>query len=101
MTRVAVGIPVSEEPEGLFATLAGLRGNTGMAVEVILLPDGPDGPTAAALAGLAGFLQYGSDVPLGAPACFNRLVKATDADVLVLLESGTRVGPGWLGLLLA
>ena len=100
MTRVAVGIPVYEDPEGLLATLASLRDHTSGDVTTVLLPDGPDPATAAALTELNGLPQFGTAEPLGAPACFNRLVTATDAQVHVLLESGARVGPGWLDHLL-
>ena len=92
MTCVAVGIPVYEEPEGLHATLESLRDNTGRAVEIVLLPDGPDGAMATALEDLASLPQHGTAVPLGAPACFNRLARVTDAQVMVLLESGVRSG---------
>ena len=101
MTNVAIGIQVYEEPEGLLATLESLRAHTGRDVEILLLPDGPDPAVAAALADLAGLPQYGTSEPLGMPACFNRLARETTAGVIVLLESGARVGPGWLDHLLA
>jgi hypothetical protein len=39
--------------------------------------------------------------PFGPPACLNRLAAATDAPVVMLLESGVLVRPGWLDSLLA
>jgi glycosyltransferase involved in cell wall biosynthesis len=101
MSRIAIGIPVHAEPDRLFATLSGLRTNTGHAADLLLLPDGPDPDTAEALRRLAHLLQSGTSEPLGGPACFNRLAAETDAEVLVLLESGASVGPGWLEHLLA
>src|SRR5262245_60630987 len=101
MGRIGIGVHVHAEPERLHATLAGLRAHTGRAAELLLLPDGPDEATVAALAGLRELPQSGTAEPRGPPACFNRLVTATAADVWVLLESGCLVGPGWLDHLLA
>ena len=99
--RVCVGISVHAEPGRLKATLASIEANTGQLVEVLLLPDGPDQATAATLGTLTTLRQLGTAEPRGTPSCFNRLVTGSDADVLVLLESGALVGPGWLDLLLA
>ena len=99
--RVCVGVHVYAEPDRLLATLRSLRLHTSSNVELLLLADGPDRTTAAALRSLADVRQSATRTPLGAPACFNRLVQATDADILVLLESGTEVGPAWLQRLLA
>ncbi|MBI3326603.1 MAG: glycosyltransferase [Nitrospinae bacterium] len=99
--KICVGIHVHTEPERLHATLTALRSNTGIPVDVILLPDGPDAIMQAALATLQDLPQLGSHEPLGPPACLNRLIAATDADILVLLEGGALVGPGWLDYLLA
>ncbi len=108
MRRVCVGVHVYAEPERLRATLAALRANTPTEVEVQLLPDGPDRETIAALAsfgigdGMASALVGdGMTTAMGAPACFNRLATGTDADVIVLLESGALVAPCWLEHLLA
>lgn len=101
MTSICIGIHVHAEPERLRATLDALRINTGPPFALLLLPDGPDAPTRAALAQLADTPQIGGAAPLGPPACFNRLAAASDAEVLVLLESGALVGPGWLDYLLA
>jgi GT2 family glycosyltransferase len=101
MIRVSVGIHVHAQPQQLYATLAGVRRNTEYAVQIVLLPDGPDAETKAALSKLDDLLQLATDQPLGAPACFNRLVTSADADLYVLLESGSLVGPGWLAHLVA
>jgi O-antigen biosynthesis protein len=98
---VCIGIHVHSEPEQLRATLASLRANTEREVDCVLLPDGPDPATTAVLRTLSELTQAGTPAPLGAAACFNRLVTSTDADVLVWLESGAQVGPGWLEHLLA
>jgi glycosyltransferase involved in cell wall biosynthesis len=94
MTSVVIGVHVHAEPARLRATLAALDG-----LDVLLLPDGPDAETLAALAALPK-RQDATAVPLGPPACFNRLARAADADVIVLLESGCLPHPGWLGRLL-
>jgi glycosyltransferase involved in cell wall biosynthesis len=100
-SRVCVGIHVYAEPGRLRSTLASLEANTSGAYELLLLLDGPDEPTRAQVAALGGLPQSGTAAPRGAAACINRLATASDADVVVLLESGALVGPGWLTHLLA
>lgn len=100
MLGVAIGIPVFAEPARLETTLANLR-TTAPNAEVVLLPDGPDLDTRVALARTPHLRQIGTHSAAGTAACFNRLAHATDADVIVLLESGTRPGDGWLPALLA
>jgi O-antigen biosynthesis protein len=104
VTKVCVGVNVHAEPERLRATLASLRANTPAGVGLLLLPDGPDAETEAALSSLVSIPQSGASEPTGAAACFNRLAassEGSDADVLVLLESGSLVAPRWLDFLLA
>src|SRR5512141_2479670 len=98
MERVRIGIHVHAEPAELQGTLAAVRAHT-PAFELLLLPDGPDAQTRELLATLHDIPQLATEEPRGAPACFNRLV-AADADVYVLLESGSRQAPGWLERLL-
>ncbi|MFP5261567.1 MAG: glycosyltransferase [Blastocatellia bacterium] len=100
MKRVCIGIHVHAEPDRLHATLASIRANTCRDYELLLLPDGPDEATKAALAALGDLPQSGTSEPRGAATCFNRLA-ATGADIIVLLESGSLVGPAWLDYLLA
>jgi glycosyltransferase involved in cell wall biosynthesis len=76
MTSVTVGVHVYADPERLRVTLESLAVCTAPRVAVLPLPDEP------------------------APACFNRLARATDSDVIVFLESGAVVGPAWLDRLL-
>jgi glycosyltransferase involved in cell wall biosynthesis len=97
--RVSIGVNVHAQPERLRATLASLRQHTPTDASVILLPDGPDPDTQALLHDL-DLPQLGTTEARGAPACFNRLAAATDAPVVVLLESGSLVAPGWLDHLL-
>jgi glycosyltransferase involved in cell wall biosynthesis len=99
--HVCIGIHVYTEPERLHATLASLQANTSQPVELLLLLDGPDEMTNTALAAHRDLPQSCTAEPLGPPACFNRLAVSTDVSVLVLLESGALVGPGWLDFLLA
>ncbi|HEU0252644.1 MAG TPA: glycosyltransferase, partial [Pyrinomonadaceae bacterium] len=100
MKRVCIGIHVRELPEQLLATIESVRLNTTGSFDVVLLPDGPDQPTRQSLSNLTHLVQLTSDHPLGVASCFNRLANYNDADVVVLLESGARVGPGWLQHLL-
>lgn len=101
MKKICIGIHVQTEAQSLSATLASLRAHTSHDVELLLLPDGPYHATAEALASLRDLPQFGTKRPSGAPASFNRLATSTDADVLVLLESGAQVARGWLDYLLA
>jgi len=100
--RVCVGVAVHAEADRLLATLRQLARYTD--ASVVLLPDGPDEPTAGALrshAELTTCPQWATSAPQGGAACLNRLAAGCTADVVVLLESGALVGPGWLELLLA
>jgi len=95
-----IGVHVHAEPARLAATLASLTCATADLCPILLLPDGPDSETAAAVA-RTGLPAAGTPQPLGPPACFNRLVTATDASVVVLLESGSIVGRGAIDRLVA
>src|SRR5437870_352633 len=102
MKAICIGIYLHSEPRRLEATLANLRANTQAPFETLLLPDGPDAKMKGVLATtLRDVPQAATAEPLGTAACFNRLVNYHDADVAVLLESGSMVGPGWLDHLLA
>jgi glycosyltransferase involved in cell wall biosynthesis len=98
---IAIGVHVHAEPERLRETLAAIEAHTPAGFELLLLPDGPDAATAAALATLGHIRQSATEAPRSAPACLNRLWRETEADVVVLLESGVVVGPGWLERLAA
>ncbi|HEX8149848.1 MAG TPA: glycosyltransferase [Pyrinomonadaceae bacterium] len=101
MPSIRIGVHVHAEPGRLLATLEALRANTARDYDLLLLPDGPDAHTLDALDGLRDIAQSATPAPGGAPACFNRLAASCDADVIILLESGSLVGPGWLEWLLA
>ena len=98
---VAIGVHVHAEPSQLEATLAAIEANTPPGFELWLLSDAPDDVTRASLARLSHIAQTPTGGAPGAPACFNRLAEASRADLLVLLESGAIVGPGWLSALSA
>ena len=93
---IAIGVHVHAEPDRLRATLASLQQNTSAEHECIVIPDGADDATQMALNDLCGTYVLDDQGPRGGAACFNRLTKATTADIVVLLESGCRVAPGWL-----
>ena len=99
MKRVCIGIHVTESPEQLTATIESVRRNTTGVSEIVLLPDGPD-RRVDELLGKLSLTQLATDQSPGAAACFNRLASYGDADVVVFLESGVQVGPGWLQHLL-
>jgi glycosyltransferase involved in cell wall biosynthesis/GT2 family glycosyltransferase len=94
MSSVCIGIHVHAEPDRLRGTLDSLRAHSNSA-QLVLLPDGADRPTYAALQRI-GLPQLPTSQPRGTAACFNRLAAYARADVIVLLESGCIVGPGWL-----
>lgn len=100
-SRVCVGVYVHSDPARLTETLAYLRASTAAPIDILLLGDGPDSATQAAMALLTRYSQSTTDTPRGASACFNRLLRASSADILVFLESGSIVGPRWLDLILA
>lgn len=100
MPSVAIGVQVHAEPEQLRATIDSLRANTILPFSLVLLPDGPDEMTRELLAHF-DVPQLGTDSPLGGAACLNRLARDTDTDIIVLLENGSLVGPGWLEHLFA
>src|SRR5258706_382017 len=96
---VAVGIHAHAEPERLIQTVWSLRDGGAGDATVVLLADGPDAELAAALGSdpaLASLPQWGTAEPFGPPACFNRLASGTEAAVVILIESGTVLGPGSL-----
>jgi len=101
MKNICIGIHVHAEPERLRSTIASVRLNTTQGYELLLLPDGPDIATRAFLSTARDLPQSCALEPRGAAACFNRLAAYSDADVVVLLESGNVVTPGWLDHLLA
>src|ERR1700752_5188783 len=101
MKQVCIGIYCHEKPEQLHATLASVRQHTATLVQLMLLPDGPDLSLERALRGLNDIHQSGTAEARGTAACFNRLAKSTNAEIVGLLESGAQVAPGWLDHLLA
>jgi len=100
--KVAIGIHVHDQPERLAATLSSLRVHGPLGADVLLLPDGPNDTTRAALEAppFDGVARLGTLEAHGTAACWNRLVAATDADILILLENGALVGPSALALLI-
>ena len=99
---VVVGVHAHAEPARLVETVRWLQFGRGPGVEIVLLPDGPDAALSAALGtdpALSSLRQWGTAEPKGPPACFNRLVSRSDAAVVVLVESGTLLGPGCLTML--
>ena len=87
-TRVAVGIHVHAEPKRLLDTLAAIERTSRGRTEILLLPDGPDRETRQALTDLQRLAQSPTPRPVGPPACFNRLAAETEAEIVILLESG-------------
>lgn len=101
MKQVCIGIRITDQPELLPGTLGSLQQNTGPGTRVILLPDGLNARMRQALQPFKSLAQLGTNEPRGAAACFNRLVRSSDAAVFVLLDCGVQVAPGWLDHLLA
>ncbi|MGH9866926.1 MAG: glycosyltransferase [Candidatus Polarisedimenticolia bacterium] len=100
MTRVRIGIHAYQEPELLRRTLESLRANTAGPSQWLLLADGPDAATTHLLSTWTDVPQSSTPDARGAAACFNRLA-AADADVVIFLEGGCVVAPGWLEMILS
>jgi glycosyltransferase involved in cell wall biosynthesis len=100
MKKVCIGVYVHAEPQLFHETLSSIRRNTNGEYELHTLPDGPDSATIEALKKLRDLPQSATNEPRGTAACFNRLAALSDADVIVLLESGCVVGQNWLDYLL-
>jgi O-antigen biosynthesis protein len=100
ISSAVIGIHVHADSKRLRATLDSVRANTRGDYAVMLLPDGPDPPISVVLRTLVDIPQSTTLEPRGGAACFNRLATTSQADVIVLLESGAIVGPRWLELLL-
>jgi glycosyltransferase involved in cell wall biosynthesis len=98
---IGIGVHVGEDPDRLRETLRYLRNHTPACANILLLADGPDSAIRAALKELVGARISLTDTVAGAAACFNRLVRESDAEILIFLEAGSLVGPGWLDVLLA
>jgi len=97
---VLIGVVATVDPAALLATLSSIERNTAPNHGVVLLPDGPAPDMLGVLAGLDHLPQLGTSIPLGGAACLNRLATHSTADILVLLESGALVAPGWLDRML-
>ena len=97
MKTISIGIYVDGQPERLRWTLNSINANTSHDVEVFVLLDG----VALKETVWNRVKVSGTSDARGVAACFNRLASLTDSDVLVLLESGVQVAPGWLDRLLA
>lgn len=97
--KVIIGIPVQSEPHRLRATVDSVRRLTLEPFELVVLPDDPDEATKQFVSQLDVPVIGGAGASGGA-AYFNRLANSSDANVIILLESGTRVGPHWLEHLL-
>ncbi len=98
---VTIGIVARSDPARLRATIETLRRHTPPGSRWVLIPDAPSPDLARTLARLTEFPQLPANEPGGGAACFNRLAAFDDALVILLLESGTLVGPRWLEFLLA
>jgi len=100
---ISIGIYVDGEIERLRWTLASLNAYTSHDVELLLLLDGVvlNETAARTLPAWERVKLSGTSDARGTAACFNRLAALTDTEVIVLLESGVQVAPGWLDHLLA
>lgn len=98
--RLAIAIPVHAEPQRFLATLESIAANTPQEHELLVIPDGADSGVRSALAQVSARV-LNDDGARGGAACFNKLFRSTNADVGVLVESGSVVAPRWLEHLLA
>lgn len=101
MNHITLGVHVHAQPERLRATLASIQRHTAIDHDLVLLPDGPDDEVRRELTAFASLRQLPDEGALGSAACLNRLVRNTEAGIVVLIESGVVVGPRWLDHLVA
>ena len=99
--RVHIGIHAYEGAEPLRATLQALARYTPAAHQRVVIPDGADADLTTFLRSLSGITVLPDQGTRGGAACLNRLFRETDAEVVILLESGCLVTPGWSDMLLA
>ena len=101
MKKISIGIHFDSEAQRLAATLSSLHANSSRDAEVLVFADGtPEIPYSFHVPDVKFFRESSDPLRRGAAACFNRLAAYSDADILVLLESGARVGSRWLEYLL-
>ncbi len=98
--RMAIGVPIEGDPTRLETTLVSLRRNGSSAPEIVFIPDGAGDDVRGALASVDARVLDDRGARGGA-AALNRLFRETEADIVVLLESGAIVAPRWLDHLLA
>jgi glycosyltransferase involved in cell wall biosynthesis len=103
MKKISIGIYLDGQLDRLRWTLASIEANTSHDVELLLLLDGVvlNETAARSLPAWNRIKVSATSDARGRAACFNRLASLTDAEVLVLLESGVQVAPGSLDRLLA
>jgi glycosyltransferase involved in cell wall biosynthesis len=103
MKTISIGIYVDGQVERLRWTLGSLHANTSPDVEILVLLDGVvlNESAGRMLPAWNRVKVSATSDTRGAAACFNRLASQTETEVLVLLESGVTVAPGWLDRLLA
>jgi glycosyltransferase involved in cell wall biosynthesis len=97
---LTIGVRAQSGVARLHATLAALRANSGRAFRLVLVPDGPEEEIIGALREMRE-PQLPTREARGPGDCLARLVAAAETPLVVFLESGALVGPGWLDRLLA
>lgn len=101
MSRIAIGIHFDEGADRLRGTLASVRANTNIGYDWLVLADGPLDAATQRVTQEFGISVSSSNAPVGAAACFNRLLAGGSAEVFIFLEAGCLVSPNWLDALLA
>lgn len=100
MRSVSIVVHVQQVPEALRATLDAVRVNTALPHELVVFADGADAAIENELSQISGAHILRHETQRGAAAILNRAFIETAGAVVVLLESGSVPGPGWLDLLL-
>ena len=101
MERILIGVHVDTERNQSSATLGSIHAHTAVPHQVLLIPEAESQSGLPFETWQKQGLLWTTPEPHRGAACFNRLARFDDASVIVLLESGARVGPGWLDHLLA
>src|SRR5258708_24744217 len=101
MARVCTGIRFSSNVAQLRATLDSLRKHTPRSAGLLVLAGGLDSATELELRAIRGVPQLLARLGESSAAAFNRLVAASDSEILIFLESGRLVPEHWLDRALA
>jgi glycosyltransferase involved in cell wall biosynthesis len=99
--RVSIVVHVHQIREAFRATIDAVRAGTPRAHDLIVIADAAESEVEQEAGRVSGARVIRNAEPRGAASHLNAAFAETSSDVVVLLESGSIPGPGWLDLLVA